>query len=180
MIVIVKDCFQELFELESALELVRKELSYQRDFTLIAAFNTFAKSMQQRVSLEEFTFGLDRLDFTLLPSDVKLFFDRYDSDQDGKLGFWEFSNALLPIDIRQRDELENRQQGYEMTYETKGLFKRALAKAIECEVQAEKVRTRVKQNLGAVSIRQMFEEIDWLNRGFITKLDIKRIVDQNS
>jgi Ca2+-binding EF-hand superfamily protein len=108
MIVIVKDCFQELFDLENGLELTRKELSYQRDFTLIAAFNTFAKSMQQRVSLEEFSFGLDRLDFILLPSDVKLFFERYDSDQDGKLGFWELSNSLLPIEIRQRDELENR------------------------------------------------------------------------
>jgi hypothetical protein len=46
MIVIVKDCFQELFDLENSLEQTRKELSYQRDFTLIAAFNTFAKSMQ--------------------------------------------------------------------------------------------------------------------------------------
>jgi hypothetical protein len=26
----------------------------------------------------------------------------------------------------------------------------------------------------------MFEEIDWLNRGFITKIDIKRIIDQFS
>ena len=100
--------------------------------------------MQQRVSLEEFSFGLDRLDFALLPSDVKLFFDRYDSDQDGKLGFWEFSNSILPIDIRQRDDIENRQQGYEMSFETKILFKRVLSKAIELEVQVEKVRTRVK------------------------------------
>lgn len=180
MIVIVKDYFQEIFDLEHSLEQHRKELSYQRDFTLIGAFNTFAKSMQQRVTLEEFSFGLDRMDFALLPSDIKLFFDRYDSDQDGKLGFWEFSNSLLPIDIRQRDDLENRQQGYEMTFETKTLFKRVLSKAIELEVQVEKVRTRVKQNLGAVSTRQMFEEIDWLNRGHITKIDIKRIIDQYS
>jgi hypothetical protein len=46
MIVIVKDCFQEIFDLENIMEQHRKELSYQRDFTLIAAFNTFAKSMQ--------------------------------------------------------------------------------------------------------------------------------------
>jgi hypothetical protein len=177
MIVMVRDCFQELFELESSLEVTRKELSYQRDFTLIAAFNTFAKSMQQRVSIEEFSFGLDRLDFALIPTDVKLLFERYDSDQDGRLGFWEFSNALLPVDIRQRDELENRQQGYEMSFETRTLFKRVLAKAIEVEVQFEKIRSRVKSNLGETSTRQLFEEIDWLNRGFITKNDIKRIID---
>jgi Ca2+-binding EF-hand superfamily protein len=46
---------------------------------------------------------------------VLLFFNRYDSDQDGRLGFWELSNALLPIDIRQRDEVEQRQGEYKMS-----------------------------------------------------------------
>ena len=136
--------------------------------------------MQQRISTEEFAFAMDRLEFKLLPSDIKLFFDRYDSDHDGKLGFWEFSNCLLPFEIRQRDELENRQQAYEMTHETKLLFKRVLAKAIEIEVSCEKLRSRVKQNLGAITSRQMFEELDWLNRGFITKNDVKRMVDLHS
>lgn len=40
------------------------------------------------------------------PRDVQHFFRRYDSDQDGRLGFWEFSNALLPVDLRYREEVE--------------------------------------------------------------------------
>ena len=67
-----------------------------------------------------------------------------------------------------------------MSHETRTLFKRVLTKAIEVEVQADRVRSRVKQNLGAITYRQMFEEIDWLNRGFITKNDIKRIIDHYS
>jgi Ca2+-binding EF-hand superfamily protein len=80
----------------------------RKDFTLSAAFNCFTKSLQQRVSLDEFLFGLDRLDVAVVPDDAILFYNRYDSDQDGKLGFWEFSNSLMPLDIRLRDDLENK------------------------------------------------------------------------
>jgi hypothetical protein len=45
--------------------------------------------------------------------------DRYDSDRDGKISFWEFSNALLPIDTVSRDEVERRKPIWELSYETK-------------------------------------------------------------
>ena len=51
-------------------------------------------------------FGLERLELGFLPKDVEKFFGRYDSDQDGRLGFWELSNSLIPLDVRQRDEVE--------------------------------------------------------------------------
>ena len=51
-------------------------------------------------------FGLDRLDIIVNPQNVELFYRSYDSDQDGRIGFWEFSNALLPIDFRYREEVE--------------------------------------------------------------------------
>jgi hypothetical protein len=58
--------------------------------------------------MDEFMFGLDRLDIPLNPMNVELLFFRYDSDRDGKLGFLEFSNMLLPLEIRLRDQLENK------------------------------------------------------------------------
>ena len=33
---------------------------------------------------------------------------RYDADQDGRLGFWEFANIFLPVDSSMRREVENR------------------------------------------------------------------------
>ena len=133
--------------------------------------------------MDEFLFGLDRLPIQMLPSDVSLFFQRYDSDQDGKLGYWELSNALLPIDIRCRDELENRQQAYDMGYETKEIFKRVLQRCIDVEIQVEAIRKKVITGLqlaapGGLTSRQVFDQIDWLDRGFITKTDIKRSIDQ--
>jgi hypothetical protein len=49
------------------------------------------------------------------------------------LGFWEFSNAFLPFDIRYREELEHRQASYEMSIETREVFRRVLRGAIEAE-----------------------------------------------
>jgi hypothetical protein len=67
------------------------------------------------VTADELLFGLDRFDMAVVPNDIDFFFRRYDSDQDGRLGFWEFSSALLPVDIRYRDDVEQRQQAYEMS-----------------------------------------------------------------
>ena len=58
------------------------------------------------MTADELLFGLDRLDQTVVSQELDFFFRRYDSDQDGRLGFWEFSNALLPVDIRYRDDVE--------------------------------------------------------------------------
>jgi hypothetical protein len=52
--------------------------------------------------------GFERLGVTCDLDDVRLYVERYDSDRDTKLGFWEFSNSLLPVETILRDELERR------------------------------------------------------------------------
>ena len=113
---------------------MKTELALRRDFSLGGAFNMFSRSLQGKVTADELLFGLDRLDLTVVPQDLDFFFRRYDSDQDGRLGFWEFSNALLPVDIRYRDDVEQRQQAYEMSLQTKDLFRRVLRRGIDMEV----------------------------------------------
>ena len=53
-------------------------------------------------------YGLERLGVTCELSDVRLLVERYDADRDQRLGFWEFSNALLPAETLIRDDLERR------------------------------------------------------------------------
>jgi hypothetical protein len=85
-------------------------------------------------------FGLDRLDIIVNPQNVELFYRRYDSDQDGRIGFWEFSNALLPIDFRYREEVEQREAGYEMSMETREAFRGVLRSSIDVETRVEHLR----------------------------------------
>jgi hypothetical protein len=46
----------------------------------MAAYNQFSRSMHAKITIEEFMFGLDRLDIILNPKNVELFYRRYDSD----------------------------------------------------------------------------------------------------
>jgi hypothetical protein len=70
--------------------------------------------------------------------------ERYDSDRDGKISFWEFSNALLPIDTVSRDEVERRKPIWELSFETKELLRRIFRKIVDGEILIENLRRRIK------------------------------------
>jgi hypothetical protein len=59
--------------------------------------------------------------------------DRFDSDRDGKLSFWEFSNMLLPLDPIARDDIERRKAIWEIGYETKDVIRRLFRKIVDAE-----------------------------------------------
>lgn len=171
-----KDVFAVMLGFESQLERARYDLANRRDFTLKGAFNYFANSSQYKLSLDEFRFGLDRLNINVDPRYVICLFNRYDSDQDGRIGFWEFSNALLPIEPRMREDVEARNTAYDMSYETREKMITLLRRCLDVEIEIERTRARLKQYLSS-NLRQVFEAIDWLNQGFITKPEIKRVVE---
>jgi len=78
--VLVRDCLQEILDIENSLEIQRKELAFRNDFTLGGVWEIFARTMQQKLPVEEFLFGLDRMDMAFPSKDIELFFQRYDSD----------------------------------------------------------------------------------------------------
>ena len=43
--------------------------------------------------------GLQNLGIECNSRDCDLIIQRYDGDMDGKLGYWEFVNMFLPIDV---------------------------------------------------------------------------------
>ena len=65
-----------------------------------------------------------------------------------------------------------------MSFETKQMMINLFRKCIDSEIQVEAMRQRMVKSL-TLSYRQVFESIDWLNRGFVTKAEIKRVIDQN-
>jgi hypothetical protein len=124
-------------------------------------------------------YGLERLGVVCDVADAKLVVDRYDSDKDGRLGFWEFSNALLPIDTLMRDDLERRKAVWELGYETKELLRRAFRKIVDAECMLESIRQRINREK-SVSLRAAFDSMDWLGRGFLTTNEFKRSFDKHT
>jgi len=63
-----------------------------------------------------------------------------------------------------------------MSYETREYMIRVIRKCIDTEVEMEIVREKISKSL-CISLRNIFDRLDWLNRGFLTKNEIKRIID---
>ena len=172
---IARDCFSLILEIENGLEMQRQELAQRTDFSLSGAFFFFANSTQHKLNLDELKFGLERLE---IRQDPTLLMVRYDADEDGKLGLWEFGNIVLPLQQRMRAEIEGRQACYEMSFETKSILINVLRRSIDAEVEIEALRQRVCRDL-TQPLKQVFESLDWLNRGFLSKGEFKRIIDQH-
>lgn len=68
----------------------------------------FANSTLERLSPPAIEDGLNKLGIAISRGDAFLLVARYDADQDGKLSFWEFANAFMPVDKRVRAALEER------------------------------------------------------------------------
>lgn len=117
--------------------------------------------------------GFERLGVICDISDVVLYVERYDADRDQRLGFWEFSNSLLPVDTLIRDDLERRKAQFEIGYETKELLRRVFRKLLDSENVLEHLRQRIARE-SQVQLRSAFDALDWLGRGFLTSNEFKR------
>jgi hypothetical protein len=97
LIYLTRDAFREILAIEGGLEASKKELALRPDFTLAGAFSRFSDNTHGRITANEILYGLEKLGVICDIADARMIVERYDADKDGKLGFWEFSNAILPI-----------------------------------------------------------------------------------
>lgn len=180
LVFLLRDVFKDILMVEGLLEATRQELKSRPDFTLPGVFNTFSGYSQARIGPQDLQSGLERLGVICDLKEVQMIIDRYDSDRDGKISFWEFSNALLPIDSLSRDDVERRKPQWELSFETKELLRRVFRKIVDGEILIENLRKRIKANEKSINLRKAFENLDWLNRGYITANEFKRIFDWHS
>lgn len=62
------------------------------------------------------------------------------------------------MDIRYRDDVEQRQHAYEMSVQTKDLFRRVLRRAIDMELQIEALRAKVQSTVAqTASLKIVFD-----------------------
>jgi Ca2+-binding EF-hand superfamily protein len=106
------NALKDFIFLQRELESAKIELVLRQDFNLIDAFaildfdNTgFCSSPQVITALEE-VLGLGRVD----REDVFLFFKKYDANCDGRISYFDFSQAILPLSEEYASLLRNRPQ----------------------------------------------------------------------
>lgn len=81
----------------------------------------------------------------------------------------------MPIDPSIRDAVERRQQ-QQMSYPTVEKLKKLLQISIEFESVMENIRLGVSKSL-PIPVRQVFDHLDWLKRGFLTSSEFRRYFD---
>jgi len=110
-----------LIRIERALEDKKVALAQRADFNLEDAFAVFSGNSLSRLAEQDLLYGYEKLGIACSSADASLVRMRYDADEDGRLGFWEFANILLPIEPMLRDEAERRKpdtRGCPMSAET--------------------------------------------------------------
>ncbi len=162
--------------MEGGLDQFKRDLATVKDFSLAGAFNYFAGYSHARISASELRAGFEKQGIACDQAEIALIMDRYDADGDGKLGFWEFSNILLPIDGLMRDELERRPANFDMSLECREHIKRVLRRIVDTEAMMETLRQRISREK-SVNLRNAFDAMDWLKRGFLTCSEFRKAFD---
>ena len=60
-----------------------------------------------------------------------------------------------------------------MSTETRMLFKTLIRQSIDAECMVESIRQQVEKSM-PMSLRAIFDELDWLKRGFLTSSEFRR------
>ena len=171
-----KNCFKEILAIERGIEDRKLVLARQPDFSLEQAFIQFSDTSLTRLSAQDLMYGFERLGITCSMDDARLLVARFDADEDMKLGFWEFSNMFLPVEPVTRDDLERRKSnGYAagISSETRMLLQQTLRNVIDAENMVESMRQQVSKTI-PINLRQVFDSLDWLKRGFLTSSEFRR------
>ena len=99
----------------------------------------FCSAPNKRISAQQLFESLVDLGVQVGTQDCNLIVSRYDGDMDGKLGYWEFANLFLPIDVQQRYELEQRHV-VEIDDEIKFKIRRIILSIVDAENTVESIR----------------------------------------
>ena len=86
---------------------------------------------------------------------------------------------LLPIEATLRDDMERRTRSrdqYGLTAETRMLLKTLVRQSIDAECMVESMRQQIEKSM-PMSLRSIFDELDWLRRGFLTSSELRRYFD---
>jgi hypothetical protein len=135
--VFIRNYISEVLKAESKLEKAKTELTLRRDFSVASAFTLFSSNLQKKINKKDFIEKSQRLGISQQEKEIELLYKRYDSNQDGQLGFQEFSNLFSPCNPLYRQELEQRTTIYTMSIETLDIFKHLLILLIDTEILAE-------------------------------------------
>lgn len=93
---LLADYLKSVAEAETSVEIARQVLAEKKDFKPYSAFSDLDQLGKGYLTVRDLTDFLQDLDLVPLESHVRGYFSLYDSNDDGRLSFSDFKNAVLP------------------------------------------------------------------------------------
>eukprot|EP00347_Sterkiella_histriomuscorum_P016452 403353122 len=177
--------FKELIVIDKDLESQKCLLALKSDFNLEDAYKIFDVESKGNFNIREFQEGLNIMRNYPQKEEIQLLLQKFDSDQDGKLSFNEFSNMILPMDknyaslIISRSSYhhgQNYSRGECFIPETQRELLNVLNQLLQNEIRAEKLRNNLKQREN-FDLTESFNALDEGKRGFIDQTQIRRFLE---
>lgn len=146
----------EIAGIEKQLEHQKHELALKPDFNICDAFRIFDERECGYVSLTDFKNGLTDLGISEPHEHIELFYKRFDRNQDGLIGFSEFTDAFTPHEqyyaqiISRRTSSHRKVNPYRkddiFEHQTACQYKHFLRSVFALEAQAESLRSSIARN----------------------------------
>lgn len=186
-----KDLVQLLFDMiqyEKMLEQKKQELVEKADFNLMDAYAMIDEKSLGWVSAPQLLTFLMEADTFCHKDDVYSFTRRFDRDNDSRLLYSDFCEAMTPKDTYYAHALNSRKFKYIHNKEipkkfyfcdsTRNAFHLLFKAHFECEEKIEVCKKRLTRT-PTFNIHDAFSCVDAFKQGRLTKDDLKRLMQRN-
>ena len=176
---------RDFIALEREVESSKVALTLKPDFNLHDAFRIFDQCHYGAISVADLRDGLAAIGVFPTSEETDLFFKRYDTSNDGRLSFNEFSQAFLAQDSYYSHMLNRRPSNHRHPLyrrddcfysDTQVEFRNMWRVHFKAEVAAEAVRQRL-QRQPCFNVYEAFNSLDLNDDGRISTSEIKRIIE---
>ena len=172
------DFLRKLMGIEGEIEKLKIDLSLNPDFNCEDAFRIFELDGRGFLDKDDLKYGLNLLNIYPTDHELRLLMKRFDLQKQGSINFADFFDIVVPFEKEYRNAVEERLPRSccpcrcidVFSYSTLATLKNLFKLLIDTETEINNMR----RSLGIlrIKLRDIFELIDFLNRGYFNNNDL--------
>jgi len=181
------EVMKQFIQIEKELEIGKQDLALRPDFNLLDFFRLFDLEGRGSISSSELADGMKKFGIYPNKEELYLLLRRFDKDNDGKLKFSDFTEALTCKQQEYANLLNNRipvnadlslniEQAF--SEETKKAIGRVLRMHLDNEGTTESLRQRLARRVN-FNVHEAFSYLDSNEDGVISAEELGEILDKN-
>ena len=172
------DFLKKLMGIEGEIERLKIDLSLNPDFNCEDAFRIFELDGRGYFDKDDLKYGLNLLNIYPTDHELRLFMKRFDLQKQGGINFADFFDIVVPFEKEYRNAVEERLPRSCCPCRCIDAFSNStistLKNLFRLLMQKENDINNFRRSLGIlrIKLKDIFELIDFQNRGYFTNTDL--------